>query len=126
MSSRKGLEGLEAFAKAVQAKLISLDFLRSSKYLYVFIGEEGSDQVTRYQAQVGSSLWRLLTSKNPSITWDPRKEILWVALLKTQTKTKSVLVLLRPPIIEGQKVQQLPQPGEWIRVKEYWNLSENL
>ena len=129
-SGRKGFEKLEAFADAIQKRNLLIDeaeSLSTRKRLLVFIGEEGSKQVEVYKAPKGSSLWHLLTSKNPNIDWDPRKEVLWVAVWKTQTKSRSVLILIRPPVIDLTKnTLEVPPISRWQRVMEFWNLSENL
>lgn len=130
-SGRRGFEKVEAFADAIQKRDLFFDEtngpLGTRKRLLVYIGEEGSDQVEIYKAPKGSTLWHLLTSKNPNMDWDPRKEVLWVAVWKTQTKSRSVLILMRPPVTDPSKgTSEVPPVNGWHRVMEVWNLSENL
>jgi len=127
MTSRKGFKSLEVFADEIQAKLLSQNYVsgNAKKVLLVFIGEEGSDQVEIYEAPQGSTFWSLLTSGLRSFTYDPTREIFWAVVLRTQTKTRSVVIVSSPPSKSDQTLKD-PPIETWERKKVFWKLSENI
>ena len=127
MTSRKGFKSLEVFADEIQAKLLSQNYVsgNAKKVLLVFIGEEGSDQVEIYEAPQGSTFWSLLTSGLRYFTYDPTREIFWAVVLRTQTKTRSVVIVSSPPSKSDQTLKD-PPIETWERKKVFWKLSENI
>ena len=126
MTSRKGFKSLEVFADKIQEKLLSqYPPENTQKVLLVFIGEEGSSQVEIFKAPQGSTFWSLLTSGLRSYNYDPTREIFWAAVLRTQTKTRSVVIVSSPPSKSDQTLLD-PPIGSWERKKVIWKLSENI
>lgn len=128
MSSRKEFESLILFANAIEKNLLPLEVLQNPhvKKLIVFLGEEGSKRVEIYHAIAGSTFWDILAKDLMVASYDHTKNVFWAAILRTQTKTRSLKVISSPTTTDPSFTVEIPPFSSWIRVKEFWNSSENI